>query len=137
MCKRSNIYFAALVLFSLLRVSLSSQAYTPDTSLSNLLEMKTIVIRLSESLTLRESLLSQREQEWTVRDSQLTTRETGLNEKEVSLKEREDLIKPIENIYSDLNTSLTIALKENKVIKTALWVVLSAAIVEGIVIWLK
>lgn len=134
MCK-SKLYFQALVLFSLLRVSLSSQAYTPD--LSNLLEMKTIVIRLSESLTLRESLLSQREQYWTVREKILQDFETDLNAKDISLKEREDLIKPIEQIYSDLNTSLTIALKENRVIKTALWVVLSAAIVEGIVIWLK
>ena len=135
--RKLNVFVPALVLFSLLRLSLSAQAYTPDTNMERLLEMKTIVIRLSSSLTLRETLLSQREQDWTVREQILNDFKLDLTKKEDDLKQREDLIKPIEKIYEDLNTSLTKALKVNKVYKTALLVTVAVIIVEGIVIWVK
>jgi len=86
---------------------------------------------------LREALLSQREQDWTVREQILIDFETDLTKKEDDLKAREDLIKPIEKIYSDLNTSLTKALKANKVYKTALLVTVAAIVVEGLIIWVK
>lgn len=132
-----NRFCVVLVLYSFFAPSLSAQAYSPDAELTNLLEMKTIVLRLSESLTLRESLLSAREQDWTVREKILQDFETDLSAKESDLTKRENLIQPIEQIYEDLNTSLTKQLKQNKVIKTALWIVIGAAVVEGIVIWLK
>lgn len=132
--KLSRKLFFILSLFSVCALRLSAQVYTQDIELQNLLEMKTIVIRLSESLTLRENLLSKRESDWSVREKILIDFETDLNEKEATLKEREDLIKPIEKIYSDLNTSLTRTLNENKAIKTALIVSIVVAITEGIII---
>jgi hypothetical protein len=134
--QKLNVFFPALLLYLLLSLPSFCQVYTSD-NLTNLLEMKTITIRLSESLTLRETLLSQREQDWTVRERTLTDLESDLMQKEKDLKVREEYTKRSEKIYSDLNISLTKTLKENKVVKKFLWVSLAVIIGQGIVIYLK
>lgn len=137
MCQRSKIFFAALVLFSLLRASLSAQAYSPDGVLENQLEAKIIVIRLSASLTLRETILSQREDDWTAREKILADFETGLNAKEKDLKTRETSIEATEKTFSDLNSSLTTVSKKYALAKKALWIAGTLAALEAVILLIK
>lgn len=129
--KKLKVFLAVLALFLLSCVSAFSQAYTPDGVLENQLEAKIIVIRLSNSLTLREQILSQRESDSTTREMILLDFEQSLNGRELALNKRETSIEATEKTFDDLNSSLTTVSKKYEIAKTAFWIAGALAALEA------
>jgi len=137
--KKSNLYFSALVLFSLLRVSLSAQAYTPDDMaiVENQKAIISIVLSLKESANIREDIFKLDMQNWQSEKDSLQKEKADLQKQVASLPQIERDMQTLKDSLEKQLKLLTIEQKKNRIKKTALLVTVAVMVAEGIVIYFR